>query len=194
MTSATIINEKVRGIAGCLAASSSAMNPSQLCRECATIGHSCCQGHEIYVTRGDCRRITAFQGQSDFYEYRSCFNAEYADQSDDPLWQQYVFRADGSRRVLKRQANGDCLFLTPSGCALPLDARPLVCRLYPHLYSAMGISTQWDLECRAARTMAPNLIEQDIAGVAPNEATLWHKLLYEEILWERSTDENWLNL
>ena len=33
------------------------------------------------------------------------------DQDDDPTWQRHVFRADGSRRILKRRANGDCTFL-----------------------------------------------------------------------------------
>lgn len=167
---------------------------SLLCRQCASIGHSCCQGHEIYVTWGDCRRIADHKGQKDFYEYRQCGNAEYAEQSEDPLWQQYVFRHDGSRRVLKRHANGDCCFLTPSGCNLPLTARPLVCRLYPHLYSAAGIAPEWDPECGAARTMAAAAIEQDIAGVTPIEAVQWHRLLYDEILWERPENENWLNI
>lgn len=194
MSLTQIVSGQPCGAAGSVDAPASAEDQSRLCRECAAIGHSCCQEHEIYVTWGDCRRIAAHMGHKDFYEYRQCFNADYADQSDDPMWQQYVFRPDGSRRVLKRHANGDCLFLTATGCVLPLAARPLVCRLYPHLYSARGILPEWDLECRAAKTMAAAVIERGIAGVAPGEAMQWHRLLYDEILWERPENENRLNL
>ena len=115
--------------AGCFAEPDSNKNLGYFCLACASQGHTCCQGHDIYVTRGDCERIRLAGGGVDFFEYRSCSHAAYADQGDDPLWQQYVFRRDGSRRVLKRRTGGDCVFLGPQGCLLPLTARPLVCRL-----------------------------------------------------------------
>jgi len=165
-----------------------------LCGECAARGRTCCQGHDIFVTRGDCRRIMAITGSRSLFEYRGCSHLDYGDQSDDPLWFRYVFRPDGSRRVLKRQANGDCILLTATGCRLPLASRPLVCRLFPHLYSAAGITGGWDPECLAARTMDASVIEKEIAGTARNEAIVWHMRLYDEIVWEKFNNADWINL
>jgi Fe-S-cluster containining protein len=167
---------------------------SRLCRECARVGRTCCQEHDIYVTWGDCRRIGSHTRRRDFYEYRPCSDLAYADQGEDPLWQQHVFRPDGSRRVIKRQANGDCLFLSPQGCQLPLTVRPLICRLFPHVYSAAGIFDGWDEECPAARVIARAALERSIAGVARGEAARWHQLLYDEVVWEGLIDESWINL
>lgn len=157
------------------------------CLSCASQGHTCCQGHDIYVTRGDCSRIEHFTGTSRFFEYRGCSIADYADQDDDPIWRQYVFCKDGSRRVLEQSADCNCLFLGAAGCALPLNTRPLVCRLYPHLYSAAGIAGRWDDECPATRSQAAPLIEQGIAGVQFQQAAQWHRMLYTEIQWEANT-------
>jgi Fe-S-cluster containining protein len=165
-----------------------------ICLACASQGHTGCQGHDIYVTLGDCSRIRRHGGAVDFHEYRGCCHADYADQGEDPLWQQHVFRNDGSRRVLKRLENGNCIFLGPAGCGLPLNVRPLVCRLYPHLYSASRISGAWDDECPAARTQHRSVMEMGIAGVQWQQAELWHRMLYTEILWEADSDENRLNL
>ncbi len=167
---------------------------SRICLACASQGHTCCQGHDIYVTHGDCRRIARFSKAVDFFEYRGCCRADYADQGDDPLWQQHVFRSDGSRRVLKRRADANCIFLGSKGCALPLAVRPLVCRLYPHLYSAGGIYGAWDDECPATRSQNRSILEKGIAGVQWRQAVLWHRMLYTEIVWEADSDENRLNL
>lgn len=163
---------------------------SPICLACARQGHTCCQGHDIYVTLGDCRRIGYFSGTVDFFEYRGCCHADYADQEDDPLWRQHVFRGDGSRRVLKRLPDGNCIFLDSSGCCLPLAVRPLVCRLYPHLYSAGKIYGVWDDACPAARTQDRSVMEKGIAGVQRRQAEEWHRMLYTEILWEATSDEN----
>jgi uncharacterized protein len=165
----------------------------RFCLECAGRGQTCCQGHEIFVTWGDCRRIIDHTRRHDFYEYRKCTNVDYADQEGDPIWRQFVFRPDGTRRVLRQTAGGDCILLTPAGCRLPLTVRPLVCRLFPHLYSAEGLFPGWDAECPAARSCGRD-IESDIAGVAQKEAEQWHDLLYDEVLWEVLVDENWFNL
>lgn len=171
-----------------------AEDQSRLCRECARVGRTCCQEHDIYVTWGDCRRIGIYTRRKDFFEYRTCSDLAYADQGEDPLWQQHVFRPDGTRRVLKRQANGDCLFLSPRGCQLPLTVRPLICRLFPHVYSAAGIYEGWDEECPAARVIARSALERSIAGVAQGEASRWHQLLYDEVVWEGLIDESWIDL
>jgi hypothetical protein len=87
---------------------------------------TCCQTAEVYVTRGDVRRIEEHSGRTDFHEFRQPENPIYQpdDQFDDPVWQENVFQPDGSRRVLKREAGGDCTFLGSAGCTLPLEVRP----------------------------------------------------------------------
>ena len=160
-----------------------------ICLLCAKQGRTCCQGHDIYVTPGDCERIRSHSGMADFFEFRGCSQPAYAEQDGDPLWRQYVFRRNGRRRVLKRRDRDNCLFLGPEGCSLPLTARPLVCRLYPHLYSAVGIAAAWDCECPAIQKEAGLMIEEGIAGVGWHEAVQWHRMLYSEILGEVNTDD-----
>jgi len=90
-----------------------------LCARCARHTKTCCQGTEIYTTPGDAERIAAYSGQTEFYEFRLPDDPVYAAQDDDPLWKNRVFRADGTRRVLKQLPNGDCTFLGTEGCTLP---------------------------------------------------------------------------
>ncbi len=165
-----------------------------ICRVCARQRRTCCQYHDIYVTLGDCRRIQTITREIDFFEYRGCADMAYADQNDDPVWQQKVFRSDGSRRVLKQKSNGDCCFLTESGCRLALDVRPLICRLFPHYYTESGISTLWDTSCPITGQLPGEAIETGIAGVRRSEAERWHRLLYTEIQWEGQADENRIDL
>jgi len=119
---------------------------------------------------------------------------DYLDQDHDPLWRQYVFHNDATRRVLKQKSNGDCLFLTLAGCCLPMEVRPLVCRLFPHLYTAEGISGLWDPQCEAARSKPVDMLYGGIAGIASSAAESWHQMLYQEIEWEISQDEDWIDL
>ena len=65
--------------AGRETALASEADQSRLCRECARVGRTCCQEHDIYVTWGDCRRIGSHTRRRDFYEYRPCSDLAYAD-------------------------------------------------------------------------------------------------------------------
>jgi Fe-S-cluster containining protein len=164
------------------------------CLECARRGHTCCQQHDIYVTNGDCQRIHLESGSVNFFEYRGCAFESYADQGDDPVWQYHVFRPDGTRRVLKQKQNGDCLFLSQRGCALSLNSRPLICRLYPRIYSAGGLERVWDSDCPAAHGDPQALIEDGIDGVRWQEATIWHHMLYTEVTREGKENEDRIDL
>ncbi|MFH1034004.1 MAG: hypothetical protein V1806_05805 [Pseudomonadota bacterium] len=44
----------------------------------------------------------------------------------------------GRRLRLRLEENGDCCFLGHEGCRLPVQARPLYCRLYPLLVNPHG--------------------------------------------------------
>lgn len=158
-------------------------NKEPLCLKCAQRGKTCCQICEIYVTPGDVERIQAFTGRRDFFEFRVPQDPRYLDQDDDPEWARCVFRPDGSRRVLRRRASGDCLFLGPCGCQLPWEVRPLVCRLYPVEYTASGLKTELADGC-PVDLLAPGedlLLALDMTWA---KAEVWHRQLYAEIRME----------
>jgi Fe-S-cluster containining protein len=155
-----------------------------LCVRCARLMKTCCQTCEIYTTRGDVARIAQHTGLADFTEFRAPEKAVYADQDDDPIWRDNVFQADGTRRVLKRQAGGDCTFLGPAGCTLPLEVRPLVCRIYPYDYDAEGIADELAPGC-PLELLAPGRGLIDELGMNRADAERWHRQLYEELQLER---------
>ncbi len=159
--------------------------PPTLCARCARQGQTCCQGREIYVTPGDLRRISAVAGDHQFVEWTSTTDPAYLDQDDDPVWRQHVFRRDGSRRILKRQANGDCVFLGAQGCRLALAVRPLVCRLHPFTYTADHIDNEPDTDC-PRHLLAPGESLFEAINTSMELAQQWHCQLYEEVI----TDDN----
>ena len=115
------------------------MSEEFLCARCARHTRTCCQDTEIHVTLGDVRRITPHANGADFFEFRHSSNPAYDQREEDPFWHQHVFRSDGTRRLLKQQPGGDCIFLGMQGCVLPSDTRPLICRLYPFDYTSVGL-------------------------------------------------------
>ena len=157
-------------------------NNDILCTLCARLSKTCCVETDIFVTMGDVRRIFNFTMKLDFYEFRGCSTEAYRDQSDDPQWDHQVFRPDGTRRVLKRESSGRCLFLNAMGCALPLDVRPLICRLHPHLYNAKGFYPDLAPECPVHLLPPGAHLEETIQGFRQAEAENWHHLLYQEIM------------
>jgi len=154
-----------------------------LCVRCARTQRTCCQTCEIYVSPGDVRRIAAFTGQTDFFEDRAAVNPTYADQNDDPIWRDNVFQADGTRRVMCKTDDGSCRFLGHHGCSLPMDVRPLVCRIYPYDYDNYGIKEDLAPGCpmhlvRGGQTLLTEL------HMNADEAVHWHEMLYAEVLEE----------
>jgi Fe-S-cluster containining protein len=157
-----------------------------LCVRCARHRKTCCQVSEVYATPGDVQRISEFTGRDDFTEFRAPANALYADQDDDPLWRDRVFREDHTRRVLKREPDGDCTFLTEHGCQLPYETRPLVCRLYPYEYTEDGIADDLADGCPLELLLpGQGLIEALDMNI--ENARRWHRMLYDEILLEPET-------
>lgn len=154
-----------------------------LCVRCAQHMRTCCQVREVYVTPGDLRRIRQHTGRDDFYEYRAPSDPDYLDQDDDPVWKECVFNDGGSRRVLARQ-RGECVFLGSHGCALSLDVRPLVCRLYPFDYDAHGIREELAPGC-PLELLRPGQSLTEALVMTVEEAIRWHRQLYEEIRWEK---------
>lgn len=155
-----------------------------LCARCARRQKTCCQQTDIFVTLGDVERIAEYTGRRDFTEYRGARNPEYLDQDDDPLWRDVVFRPDGTRRVLKKRENDDCSFLGEAGCTMPMETRPIICRLYPFEYSEAGIDEEYGSYC-------PTYLLPEGVGLLQaldmnrTDAERWHEQLYRELRAER---------
>lgn len=158
-----------------------------LCAICARRGKTCCQGtdRDIYITPGDLKRIQAAVGESNFYEFRKPTDMDYYPDEKDPLWKSYVFRPDGSRRVLKRTRSGDCTFLAETGCRLAMAVRPLICRLFPYDYNAEGLYVEPSPGCPVDQVEPGHSLIQDL-DMNPDDAPVWHHALYSEILLEKT--------
>jgi Fe-S-cluster containining protein len=162
----------------------------RLCAKCAELGKCCCKGTDIYITPGDLRRISLNHGNEVFYEFRGACDPAYLNNSDDPIWMTHVFRANGTRRLLKQDGAGNCYFLGPGGCRLEPEERPLICRLHPYEYDAVCIHPEAALGC--PRHLLPEGVDFDQAvGLRMDLARQWHRSLYLEILEENLEDDNW---
>lgn len=173
-----------------MSVSPEAMHP---CARCATLQKTCCQRAEILVTSGDEERIRGATGRTDFSERRPVTDPAYLDQDDDPHWLRWTVAADGTRHVLKRQANGDCTFLTPSGCSLPLETRPLVCRLYPFTYTERGIDGVDADYCPEAVIPRGKTILQ-VLDMRHIDGERWRRMLYHELRTKEACDEGGTDL
>ncbi|MEZ6076608.1 MAG: YkgJ family cysteine cluster protein [Pirellulaceae bacterium] len=160
-----------------------------ICVRCSRHMKTCCQTSEVYATPGDVKRIQQHSGRSDFTVFQAPDDPVYLQQDDDPEWLNNVFRADGTRRVLKRHDNGDCTFLGEAGCVLPLEVRPLICRIYPYDYTAAGLREELARGCPLE--LLPEGQELlEALDISRDDAVRWHALLYEEIKQEPHEDAN----
>lgn len=143
---------------------------------------TCCQTSEVHLTPGDVGRIAAYTARQGFYEYRAPQKAVYEHaEDDDPVWRENVFRPDGTRRVLKREEDGNCIFLGERGCVLPLEVRPLVCRIYPFDYDQNGVKERELSPGCPLELLRPGA--DLVAELAMNraDADRWQAQLYQEI-------------
>lgn len=152
----------------------------RLCVKCAQHEQTCCQGSEILVTDGDIQRIGKHVGRSDFWEFKAPSDPEDSEHApNDPNWRLYTMRADGTKPILKHKESGDCTFLTPMGCCLPVDVRPLVCRLYPYDYTERRI-TGIVGGCPVYLLEKGQTIVEGV-GVKLKDAKRWRRQLYGEL-------------
>lgn len=117
------------------------------CSECAKLQTTCCEDvrSEIGVTSGDIRRILEFTGRNDFYhlmpvleENKYILENPANIEKGSEVYVRYFFDDQGRRNVLKKNEKKACCFLSQDGCALPLDIRPIMCRLYPYHWDDDG--------------------------------------------------------
>lgn len=155
-----------------------------LCVRCARLGPTCCHDREIYITPGDRQRIAGWCGHEGFFEFRAPESLEYAEADPgDPAWHRYVFRPDGTRRILKRTERRWCCFLRSHGCALPVEVRPLVCRLHPFVYTEQGLTGELASDC-PRELLRPDEDLLDSLGMNEGQAEVWRQQLYAEIRLE----------
>lgn len=152
------------------------------CARHAQIGSTCCQHSEILVTDGDRARIAAHLGIPDgpaphiVREHPVDLNYEL--DPADPDWA-LGFWPDGSRPVLARRPNGDCTFLGAAGCTLPMDVRPLICRIFPYEMDGerlTGLSSRCPAEVVPAGSSIVDVLDMN-ASVAEG----WRSQLYAEL-------------
>ncbi|MCB9891990.1 MAG: YkgJ family cysteine cluster protein [Planctomycetes bacterium] len=154
---------------------------SSPCARCAAHQKTCCQQAEILVTCGDEERIAAATGRTDVFEHRIPTDASYtAFDPEDPAWSFLTVEPDGTRRMLVRQENADCVFLTATGCSLHEDVRPLVCRLYPWQYTERGLSGEESEYCPREFLEAFSGMRA-LLGISADQAEAWRAALYREL-------------
>ena len=154
-----------------------------LCARCARHTKTCCQDTDIYVTLGDVQRIADHTGRSGLTEFRAPHDPVYLEQDDDPTWKAHVFLEDGTRRVLRQQPNRDCMFLGTQGCSLPLEVRPLICRLYPFDYTDAGVKLEPAKGC-PVELLRPQQQLLETLDMKREDAHRWHHQLYSELQQE----------
>ncbi|MDR1744888.1 MAG: YkgJ family cysteine cluster protein [Planctomycetota bacterium] len=156
-----------------------------LCSRCACSGATCCQKTEIFLTAGDVARIRGAGVREEFWDHVAPTDEECKpDFSYDPVWSR-IFDDRGRRRIIRHREDGGCWFLTGRGCSLSLDARPLVCRLYPFDYTPTTIKGVYGHLCPSPEKENPPLLLAAL-GMNRDEAEQWRRQLYGEIAGEFS--------
>jgi Fe-S-cluster containining protein len=152
------------------------------CIACAQKGQSCCRNVHIYLTRGDVRRIGSQCPGEDFY-HLAPLTSDYEDGGGDPTWNPAILDASGRRRIVRQKDTGDCCFLTETGCRLPSDVRPLLCRIYPYDFREHGLCGI------SASCPVVNEIQWlhilEASEMKQSNARQWVAQLYDEIAAER---------
>jgi Fe-S-cluster containining protein len=149
-----------------------------ICALCAFNGTSCCQNFQIPLTDGDVLRISTYRGNRDFLSVEPPVPEEI-EPVYDPTWLPRLLRQDHLVRVLARTPEKKCVLLTENGCCLPLEQRPLICRLHPYTYTEhgpMGI----DPSCPISKS-PDGLALLESMQMPVSRAKGWVTLLYEEL-------------
>ena len=161
----------------------SANDTEFICARCAKTSKTCCQKAQVFITKGDVRRVAEATGRTDFHESAPASDPDYAANAElDPVWSR-IYGPDGRRRILAHKPDGDCVFLTPTGCTLSEDVRPSVCLLYPFDYTDSGIKGLDAPYCpEPERHNLPLLLT--LLGMSREKAEAWRERLYREIVEE----------
>lgn len=157
------------------------------CARHAQLGPTCCEYTEILLTEGDKVRIATHTGLEDFWEEVLAAGVYVEHDPDDPAWL-LGFHEDGTRPILKHAEEGRCTFLGERGCSLPMEVRPILCRLHPFLFAEhgfVGLSSGCPSEVVPHGSTLVETLEME-----HTTADRWRRLLYLELrAWPRRPSE-----
>ncbi len=148
------------------------------CASCAGQGTSCCSGYQIFLTPGDVCRIADVTKNGDFFTFESPVRTDI-EPDYDPSWLPLILSPGNQVRVLKRTDDKKCCMASDTGCILPPDRRPLICRLYPYTFMEnciLGI----DPHCPISKHRDWQSVLSRM-GMPEFKAMQWLDLLYAEI-------------
>ncbi len=150
---------------------------TSLCARCHQAGGGCCRAdsegveYMFGLTRGEIEIMAQASGldPSQFVVADQASPRFLAFlESLHPLFLQTMPRG---RRLRLRLSRGDCCFLGEQGCRLPVEARPLYCRMYPLFVNPHGrlmvLVSQACLAQQGARSW-----REVMRGLGQDEATL----------------------
>lgn len=158
------------------------------CSECAKLYKTCCETAEAGVTSGDIARITAFTGRTDFYslepvaeEHKYSYENPWNCPDSGKIYVKYFFDEEGRRNILKKNDKGGCIFLAQDGCMLPMDVRPIICRLYPYSWTDQREISLEASSCPAHLFKDEQDLKENLC-VPEDEALRLVNLFYDEIM------------
>jgi len=151
-----------------------------ICKECSKLQKTCCQDADIVVTDKDIERIMSL-GLFNFHDVVFSEKLTQSIFEDDPNYTRYVVDKTGKSQILKKQENGNCIFLSPIGCMLSMDIRPLVCRIYPYNdFNEFGKVNLAPMFCPKKFKMDSDIIHKEM-GLSFDEAKHLVGQLYDEL-------------
>jgi Fe-S-cluster containining protein len=161
-----------------------------LCLECSKLDKTCCQlgSGVVLLTDQDINRIELFVNENKDLQIKNFWLNEEPKEylsnriksSFDPNMKKYALSLDGKVQTLKHKSNGDCIFLSDKGCVLPMETRPLYCRIHPYDFVEEEIVGITFVDCPVHLLKKRGDLPDEI-NVKYDDADRWTKMLYKEL-------------
>ena len=113
--------------------------------------------------------------------------------SFDPNMCIYALSKEGKVHTLKHKLDGNCYFLSEKGCLLPLDIRPLYCRIHPYDFVEEEITGITFVDCPVNLLSKPGDLP-DVINVKYDDAKQWVKMFYRELKEGKIYNDNRNNI
>ena len=153
-----------------------------LCNRCHTLQQTCCQAGPgtIPLTPGDLARIGAsVHGFSELADPAGYLRIRLANPYDETIRRLQAF-GDTRIRSVRAHDNGDCFFLSATGCKLTPENRPLYCRIFPWDFAWGEITGLLFTDCPIAELPEVHGLP-DAVGVPYRDASRWAAAFYDEL-------------
>ena len=143
------------------------------------------------MTEKDIERITAYTGSNDFWLLEA--PREYLENrirsSFDPNLRKYVLSENGKVYTLRHAENGSCMFLKEKGCELPMEIRPLYCRIHPYDFVEDEVTGITFVDCPVNLLDRPGDLP-DMINIKYDDAKRWVKMFYNELREGKTYNDN----